>query len=195
MIKILICCLFTGIVTTGFSQATKKSDFEKAVKEITTAVKKKNNKALKKYIDPKAGIYLLYRNGVFDQYMHMKTFDLTNQGFPEAALRYNGSGSTTVRYTRMPGYSCDTDKWTKTGTFADTSGKQTQLSQTAKNLVKYEVQVVPKKEIKALEAFEKGNWKVIVADNKGNSCIFYLVYKNNRWYLSFFDTVTTDCSA
>lgn len=195
MIKILICCLFTCMVTTGFSQTTKKSSFEKTVKDITTAIKQKNNKALKKYIDPKAGLYLLYRNGVFDQYMHLKTFDLTNKGFPEAALSYNGSGGKPVRYARMPDYSCDNDKWTKNGTFADTSGKLHQLSETAKNLVKYEVQEVSRKEIKALEAFEKGNWKVIVADKNGQSCIFYLMYKNNRWYLSIIDTVTTDCSA
>lgn len=195
MSKLLLCCLFISITAAGFSQNTKKTAFEKAVKDIVTAFKQKNNTAFKKYVDAKAGLYLLYRQGVFDQYARMKTIDLKAIGFPEIAVQYTGTTKISLRYGRMPEYSCDSEKWSKNGAFADTSGKLYQLSETAKNLVKYEVVDIPKKEIKALEAFEKGNWKVIVADKNGQSCVFYLMYKNNRWYISIIDTVTTDCSA
>lgn len=195
MNRFIFCLLLAGIALTGTAQSSKKASFEKAVKDIVLALKKKNNTALKKYVDAKTGFYLLYRNGVFDQYMQMKTINLRGQGFPEAAVHYEGATGIKLYYARMPEFDCETDSWSKNGAFADSSGKLKQLSQTAKNLVKYEVKEISKKEIKALEVFEKGNWKVIVADKNGQSFVFYLKYKNNRWYISIIDTVTTDCSA
>lgn len=195
MIRFVLCCFFASITITGVAQTSKKISFEKAAKDLVTALKNKNNAAFKKYVDAQTGFYLLYRNGVFDQYMLMKTINLRGEGFPEAAVQYGGTTKIKLLYGRMPEFDCDTDTWSKNGAFADTSGKLKQLSQTAKNLVKYEVKEIPAKEIKALEAFEKGNWKVIVADKNGQSFVFYLKYKNNRWYISIIDTVTTDCSA
>lgn len=195
MNKFLLYCLFMGIAAKGFSQTPKRASFETAVKNIVTAVKQKNNAAFKKYVEAKTGFYLLYRNGVFDQYTLLKNINLSGTGFPEAAVQYSGKTGISLRYGHMPAYTCDTDKWSKTGAFADTSGKLHQLSQTARDRVKYEVEEIPEKKIKALEVFEKGNWKVIVADKNGQSFIFYLMYKNNRWYISIIDTVTTDCSA
>ena len=178
------------------AQTSKRASFEKAVQQLLTALKKNDNRAFKQFIDAKTGFYLLYRSGVFDQYLHLRSTNLNDHTkYPETNIAYSGSIPSKLNYTTMPVYDCDTDKWTKTGSFADTSGKLTPVSAIAANLVKYDLQKVSKKEMQQLKAIERQSWKVVLANKKGDHCVFYLAWRNKRWVLAVFDTVTTDCSA
>jgi hypothetical protein len=189
---LLLSCIGAGVK----AQTTDRADFEKAVKEVITAFKKKDNKVIKKYIDKENGVYILQRPGVFDNYYHYTSLDLTTKEYPQSVAAYKGNTGFTLRYpAKMPTYSCDTEKWSKTGAFADTSGKDKLLSTTAKNLVKYEVKEVPQKEIKKLEAFEKGARRIVFADGETDYVVFYLVWRKSKWVLAIIDAVTGDCSA
>lgn len=200
MKQIAFLLAITLQINNAFCQNEKQQGFEKAVKEIVSAFKTKNNKVIKNYTDAATGIFILHRQGVFDRYMKLDKLDLKDYAHAIISLESTINYST-IHYRNLPSYSCDTDLWARYGIFADTLKVSHALSDVCKSLNKYlfeePAEKIPAKEINRYVQWEKQSRRVVCCKKKGGSedLIFHLIWKNNRWYLWLIDKVLTDCSA
>ena len=106
---------------------------------------------------------------------------------------YDKAKYTQLKYAKLPSYNCE--KWTKIGTFVDTTKTDHLLSKTAKWLNKNFDEKISSKEIYRFINLELNSRRIVVADNNGNELIFYLTYISNKWKLTIIDKITCDCSA
>lgn len=156
-----------------------------------TALAKRDSAALSKYIDRKTGVYILNRIGVVDIYDHFKTLGFSDTTYPNAPF-YNGVKLTSLNYAKLPTFDCK--KWTKTGTFVDTTRTDHLLSKIAKNLNKELKRKIPVKTINEFYNLENKSRRIVIADNNWNELIIYLSFISNKWVLTIIDKATCDCS-
>lgn len=178
-------------VTACCGQPASERDFLHTLKRVVTALRFRDSATLSKHIDKKTGVYLLYRPGILDTYKHCTTLGFSDSTYPNVPF-YDKVKLTTVRYTTLPVFDCE--KWTKTGTYVDTTRRDHLLSTIAKNLNKQIRGAVALKHIDEFLKLENNSRRVVIADNEDNEAILYLSLINNKWVLTIIDKVTADCS-
>ena len=193
MIMDLIFC--TGLLFFSpcvlHAQSFKEASFENTAKLVVQKLAQRDSAGLAKYVDNTTGVYILFRIGVQDDYKRYSKIGFHDSAYPNAPF-YNKVRYSKIKYSVVPTYDCN--KWTKTGTFADTTITDHLLSKTARRLNLYLKRKIPPKTISSFVALESVSRKIVIADNNGNDLIFYLSYINNKWYLTIIDKITTDCS-
>jgi len=189
---IIIATFFCA--TLSFGQTSKEQDFVNAVKQIVTKLSSRDSVELSKYINKKTGIYVLYVNGVRQTYLHSTTLGFSDTTFPNVPF-FDNVKFTSIKYAKLPNYNCDNSKWSKTGTFVDTTKTDHLLSKTAKWLDKNFGEKISTKTISKFISLESISRRIIITDNKHNDLIFYLSYIDNKWRLTIIDKATCDCSA
>jgi hypothetical protein len=85
-------------------------------------------------------------------------------------------------------------EWDKHGLYCDTIQKDTLLSGTPQNLIKYRGDEIADAEVQKLKQLEAKSRRIVLA-RAGRDFIFYLTLIDNKWYLTAIDRITTDCSA
>lgn len=185
----IIITIFSA--TLFFGQPSKEKDFVRTLKNVVTAFAKRDSAALSKYIDRKTGVYILNRIGVVDIYNHFTTLGFSDMTYPNAPF-YNGVKLTSLKYAKLPTFDCE--KWTKTGTFVDTTRTDHLLSKIAKNLNKELKRKIPAKTINEFYNLENKSRRIVIADNNWNELIIYLSFISNKWVLTIIDKATCDCS-
>jgi hypothetical protein len=188
---IIIVTLFG--VTLSFGQSSKEQNFVGTVKNVVTALSKRDSINLAKYIDKKTGVYILNRIGLFDTYKHFATLGFSDTTYPNAPF-YDNVKLTALKYSKLPTFNCGIEKWTKTGTFVDTIRIDHLISKIAKNKNKELKGRISIKAIKEFDNLESKSRRIVIADNSGNELIIYLSFINNRWELTIIDKATCDCS-
>lgn len=157
-------------------------------------ISKRDSVGLSKYTDKRTGFYLLYRNGIRDTYFHHAGIGFSDTTFPwfpfYDKIKFNG-----LNYTTLPQFNCDDQRWSKTGTFTDTTKTDRLLSKTAKMLVSGFGEKISEQTISMMWKLEYISRHIIVADNNGNDIIFYLSFIKGKWFLTIIDKITNDCSA
>lgn len=191
MRHLLIIIATSFSITFSFGQSSKEEDFVKTLKKAVTALTKKDSVALSKCIDKKTGVYILCRIGVLDTYSHFSTLGFNDTNYPNAPF-YDDVKLTQLKYANLPKFDCE--KWTKTGTFVDTTHISHLLSKISKGINKEIKGNVSVKEINEFYNLENKSRRIIIANNNGNELIIYLSFINNKWVLTIIDKVTCDCS-
>lgn len=187
----LIILLFILTASQSFSQSSKEQDFTNTVKEVVSALSKRDSVRLSKYINKKTGVYILYRIGVRDSYSNYTTLGFSDSTYPNMPF-YDDVKLTRLQYAKLPAYDCE--KWSKTGTFVDTTRTDHFFYNAAKKQTEYADDKIPDAEIKKFYALESISRRVVIAAAEGNELIFYLSYMNGKWWLTIIDKLTCDCS-
>lgn len=192
--KFLLFCTFWSNI--GFAQTGKEASFKQTVHAVVKAFSRQDSIAINKLIHKKTGIYLLYRNGVFDNYTPLQAISFSSEGFPEIMFtNAKGIASQTLQYGKLPKYSCDKEGWNKKGLFTDTSKVDHLLSEICKARNKYVPDNIPAKTIKNYFQLELKSRRVVLVGKGDAELVFYLTYMGGKWYLTIFDQVSSDCSA
>jgi hypothetical protein len=187
---LIIFILFFEVIL-SFGQTSKEKDFSRTLNKIVPALSRRDSITLSDYIDKTTGVYILNRIGVVDTYKHYATLGFSDTIYPNVPF-YDGVKLTALNYSRLPGFDCE--KWTKTGTFVDTTQTDHLLSKIAEYLNKEVKDKVPVKTINDFYKLENKSGRIVIAENKGNELIIYLSFINNKWVLTIIDKVTCDCS-
>ena len=172
-------------------QSPTEISFQTTAKDIVQKLAKRDSAGLVKYIDKTLGVYILYRIGVQDDIKHVQRIGFSDSSYPHVPF-YDAVRITKLSYSSLPTFDCM--KWTKTGTFVDTTRIDRLLSKTARRWNLYQKKKIPQKTIDSYLNLESLSRRVIIADKNGNDLIFYLSFINNKWYLTMIDKITTDCS-
>ena len=186
---IIIITLLRAILS--FGQTSKEKDFSWTLKKVVAALSSRDSVTLSKYIDKSTGVYILNRIGVVDTYKHFSTLGFSDTTYPNVPF-YDDVKITTLKYSKLPSFDCE--KWTKTGTFVDTTQTNYLLSKIAKGLNKEIKGTVPLNKINQYYNLENKSRRIVIAENKGNELIFYLSFINGKWVLTIIDKATCDCS-
>jgi hypothetical protein len=176
----------------SYGQSSKEQAFVLTLKKVVTALSTRDSVTLSKYIDRRTGVFILNRIGVFDTYEHFATLGFRDTTYPYAPF-YDNVKLTPLNYSTLPKFNCGTEKWTKSGTFVDTTRIDHLLSKIAKDPNR-PFKKVSTKTINELYKLENKSRRVVIAENNWNELILYLSYVNNKWVLTIIDKATTDCS-
>ena len=176
----------------GAQPSSAEKMFEETVNDIVTKIAT-HPIALNKYIDSKTGLFVIYRNGVFDEYINVRTLDFSTVNFPRHILPVKTT-PTPLDYNTAADYDCDKGKWIKEGLFTDTSEHDHLLSKTATDRKVCCAEVIPKKLIARYYDLELASRRIVLASNDGEDLIFYLSFIDGKWCLVMIDKLSTDCS-
>lgn len=171
----------------------KQQNFEESVALVLNAFKEQNNTFINKHVHPDKGVMIIYRIGVFNEYTNTDKIDFEYPipaNFPYPIITEEVS----LQYEELPDFNCGTMQWSKHGLYCDTIKKDTLLSGTPQNLIKYRGDNIPASEVERLKRLESKSRRVVLAQ-RDNSLIFYLTLIDKKWYLTAIDRITTDCSA
>jgi len=189
--------LFGGLIlfsfTSAFAQSSKETSFQNTVKTVIQKLANRDSTGLSKYVDPKIGIYILYRIGVQDNFKKYHSISFRDSAYPNAPF-YENVILTKLEYTALPTFDCATAKWSKYGSFVDTNKVDQLLSRTSRRLVLYKKQKISQKTIQSFTDLESRSRRIVVANKSGRDLVIYLTFANNKWYLTIIDKITTDCS-
>lgn len=187
--------LYLVILISACAPDAVDDSFESTVVKVIEAFRAQDDSTLNTLISPEAGLTIIYRMGVFDQYDRTDAIDFERPipaYFPYPSLTLLAD---TLIYETLPEFDCGTLAWNKTGLFADTTQQDNKLSQTALNLVTYRGDSIPQTEIQQFQQLETHSRRIVWANDTDNELIFNLTRIGDRWYLTLIDRVTTDCSA
>jgi|GEM_PF-2237534 len=187
----LFLCTFTVC-----AQDQKEADFKKTCDALLQSMAKKKLSGVNSLVNPAYGVYVLHRQGVFDQFQNLTKlgsdvyfsidyFDITAADLKKYSLKYG----------KLPSYDCDESVWSKRGFTADSAKKYKPVSEVVASQLKYNEIKTSRKEKATIKFMEQFSRKVIFTGSKGDGIIFFLMYTNGKWWLSIIDRVTTDCSA
>ena len=179
--------------TLSFGQTPKEDAFAKTVKEVILKLSRRDSSGLSKFIDKKAGVYILLVIGTKETYEHFSTIGFSDTTYPNYPF-YDNVKFSTIKYTSLPTFDCGTEKWTKKGLYVDTANVDHTVSKIAKWRNKNYQDNIPTTTISKFIDLEKKSRRVVVADNNGKELIFYLTYLNSKWMLTVIDKATCDCS-
>ena len=167
----------------------KESGFQLTVGLVAALLEKKDSTKLTRHISRQRGVYILNRMGVSDTYAHYKTLGFSDTSYPNAPF-YEGILVQPPVYESLPVFDCE--KWSKTGTFVDTTESSHLLSQIALRMNEVKPGSVPDSKIKEFYELENNSRRVVIIHGE-KQLIFYLSYLNNTWFLTIIDKVSGDC--
>jgi hypothetical protein len=87
-------------VTVSFAQSSKEKDFVKTLKKVVATLTTRDSVILSRYIDKKIGVYILYRIGVVDTYIHFSTLGFSDTTYPNAPF-YDDVKLTPLKYSKL----------------------------------------------------------------------------------------------
>jgi hypothetical protein len=190
-LRAFLIIIATSISTIpSLGQAPKERDFVLTLEKVVAALAARDSGTLSKFIDKTTGVFIPNRIGVFDTYKHFSALGFSDSSYPNAPF-YDNVKLTSLRYSKLPTFDCE--KWTKIGTFVDTTHTDHLLSKIAKDINKESKDKVSAKKISDFHSLENKSRRVVIADNT-NELIIYLGYINNKWVLTIIDKATCDCS-
>lgn len=192
---IIILMIFNvGINGECANKRPSKKNFEKKIEKIIKAFNEKDG-SLNQFIHPETGLYVIFRLGIFDQFQKVNKIDF-DYPTPAHWTYPIVDPDCEINYEDLPVYSCVNDKWSKAGLFCDINNQNHLLSQTASNLVKYELtDSISQSMIDTFIELENRSHRVVLVDKmEGEGLIFYLTLINDKWYLTMLDRVSSDCS-
>lgn len=148
--RIIIFCIIFLFPLIARCQPAKEQLFSETVKGVVSAFSKQDSAAVAKFIYSKEGIYLLHRVGVFDQYNHYKAIGFATS-YPMVLLtNAKDLQWLPLEYAALPGFNCDSEKWSKNGLFVDTAKTDHLLSQLCENRNKNRPDTISPKTINQL---------------------------------------------
>lgn len=192
--------IFLLVLAFGFDSAfadsvkmdkqTKKS-LDIAVAKVLEAFKTQDQKAINTLVNKKAGVYIIFRRGVMDEFTHVNYIDFKSPT-PEY-LPYNHIEKKyySLRYKKAPTFSCATEKWSDWGIVVDANNRYNALKDIAIAQKKYNEVNYTTSEFGIYKNIDKQSLKVVAT---ADDFVFYMILIDGKWYLSILDRVEY-CSA
>ena len=177
--------------TPSFGQSSKEIQFSSTLKTVVIALKNRDSLTLSKYIAKKTGVYILHVIGVFQTYKQFNTLGFSDTTYPNAPF-YDHVRLTRLQYSTLPTFDCE--KWSKDGTFVDTTRTNHLLSKIAKEINLQSKRKISPKTINYFYKLENASRRVVITGTIGSELILYLTYINGKWMLTIIDKATCDCS-
>lgn len=179
-----------------FAQSNKEQRFVQTVNALVKAFSIQDSATVAKYIHPKRGVLLLFRQGVFDNLTELNTISFHDEGFPQVIFtQCKGIKALPLKYAPLPKFNCENTRWTKKGLFVDTKKTDHLASTICKTRNKLVPDNIPISTIQQYYKLELMSRRIVLTGKEYDNLIFYLSYIDGRWYLTIFDEVTCDCSA
>jgi hypothetical protein len=172
----------------------RTQSLREAIAGVVSAYTSRDSVSLNRFVHPKHGVIVIYREGVFDVFATDTKIDF-DKPVPEYFAYPVIKSRAPLRYARLPVYNCEHNAWSKTGLFCDLKHRDTLLSDTAINLRQYREEKIPPETIARFRSLEAQSIRVVLVDSDGRDLVFYLTKVGNRWYLTILDRVSSDCSA
>lgn len=191
---LIISLLLVNFAATAQDQ--KETDFKKTCDALLQSIARKKLAGLNSLINPAYGVYVLYRMGVYDQYVNQKKLaNAISFSLEYCDVKASDLKKYQLKYDKLPSYDCGDAMWNKRGYTTDSVKKFRPMSEIIAFNLKYEQRKTGKKEKATISYIEQLSRKVVFTGSKGDGIIFYLAYINGKWWLSVIDNVTMDCSA
>ncbi len=149
-----------------------------------------------KYIHPEFGVYDVFRIGVPDTFEQHSAIDFsfpTGQNFSRypnlMEITETAIPKEVVTYNAI--FDCNEMVWDREGLFVTDSISYPRISEILKQAV-FETSKFSKSFHKQVKHIEENSHRVVFTEL---DIVFYLTKIDEKWYLTLFDRVTTDCSA
>lgn len=176
----------------------KKEDtetLEEVLEKIAKAYTDQDSKTINNYIHPKLGIYIIYRPGALDSYVHQSSFNFSKP-VPEyhsyEKLSYKGP----LKAGKLPAFDCGTMKWDKLGFFYDKKSRPNELSQTAKFMNEILDAKINQTELQRLRNIETRSYRAIMTSNESEEpFVFHVTKEGEKWYITVIDRAYAGCDA
>jgi hypothetical protein len=175
----------------AYAQPAKEAAFKAALADIVQKFVKKDSSGLAKYIDKKTGVYQLHKIGIQDTYDHHPSIGFSDSSYPYI-LYFVHVKLTPLIYGRLPQHDCE--KWSKHGSFVDTTLRDNLLTKTALSLKRNTNFQVSQDDLKKITTLESISRRVVIINNDRDYFIIYLSYIKGKWILTIIDSLTGDCS-
>jgi len=193
--KFLIAIFLIATNSFCVEQNTKEQMFQLAVRDVARGFSKHDSLLLSKYIYREIGVHLLYRNGVFNTYTSFRKINFSDASYPVVLFQFSkGITPLPLRYQQLPVYNCAKESWNKKGSFVDTTTIDHLLSKICSERNRYASDNISQKTINTFINLENKSRRVVLVDQNKKELVFYLSYINRRWYVTMFDSVSSDCS-
>jgi len=176
----------------------KKEDtetLEEVLEKIAKAYTDQDSKTINNYIHPKLGLYIIYRPGALDSYVHQSNFNFSKP-VPEyhsyEKLSYKGP----LKAEKLPAFDCGTMKWDKLGFFYDKKSRPNELSQTAKFMNEILDAKIDRTELQRLRNIETRSYRAIMTSNESEEpFVFHVTKEGEKWYITVIDRAYAGCDA
>jgi len=174
----------------GLDKQTKKS-LDIAIFQVLEAFKTQDQKAINTLINQEIGLYIVYRNGVMDQFIHVDSINFKSPvpkylPYDTVEKKYYS-----LRYKKAPIFSCETEKWSDWGLVVDVDNRYNVLTDIATVQKEYNEINYTTEEIARYKKIDTKSLKVVAT---ADSFVFYMIFIDGKWYVSIFDRVEY-CSA
>ncbi|MFD1769338.1 hypothetical protein [Sphingobacterium suaedae] len=149
-----------------------------------------DNQKANALINPKLGLYIIYRPGAADSYEHVDSIDFQSP-IPTHFPYTKFENDYVLTFDKLPVYDCGGEKWDKLGFFCDTTTQANQLTQIAK--FKQEFDEKNAAEVSKISEIEKDTYRVILTKNE--NLIFHIKKFEGAWYVIVLDRAYGWCDA
>ncbi|RYE55747.1 MAG: hypothetical protein EOP48_09540 [Sphingobacteriales bacterium] len=192
MKSLLILISFSTTFLLSSGQSYKDRAFVLAVKEVVNSIATGDSVRLNRWIDQKTGVYILSKYQQCGAYNHMENLGFSAANFDNDSS-LGASDFYTITFEIRPKYNCKEKRWQQCGIFVDSVKTDRLLSTTVLN-DRCMDSSYPFGFIRKVQKVEESSRRVVIANNKGKSFIFYLSYLEDKWQLTVVDGLTTLCS-
>ncbi len=191
--RFVLICITGALSLPASAQVARENSFRNTLNDVVRKLAARDSAGLSKYIDQKTGVYILNKIGVQPWYHRFPAIGFKDSVYPKAPY-YDGIKTTTLIYSRVPDFDCTTHKWSKTGTFVDTSNIDHLLTMTALEMKRNGHGSLSQEELTTMTTLESISRRVVISAAGGKDLVIYLSYINNKWLLTIIDKLTADCS-
>ena len=192
MKNLIALVLFVFILSGCSSSSQGDSEFLSFADEFITAFNSKDVKAIDKYIDKSYGLFVIYNPGAYVVATNLNSFaDIMAMtgDYDVGNLKITKVDCVKMRKGSEPVYSCEEDRWNKTGCFYGTK-KDRSLVGVYDDMIKYDLlDAVVAPELREKAAASEKNYVYFVY-NTDQQVGFYFGSKNGKYYLIAIDRVT-----
>lgn len=181
--------------TTMDVKKEKIETLEEVLEKIGKAYVDQDNKTINNYIHAKLGLYIIYRPGALDSYVHQYSFNFSKP-VPEYHSYEKLSDKGPLKSDKLPVFDCGTMKWDKLGFYYDRKTRPNELSQTAKFMNEILDAKITQKELQQLRNIETRSYRAIMTSNEGEEpFVFHLTKEGEKWYITVIDRAYAGCDA
>ena len=188
-----VLILLSLLILAGCTSAPQgNSEYLSNTEDFITAFNNKDVAEIDKFIDKEYGFFVIYNPGAYSAIMHLNSFGeiMSMDGeYNVANLKVTKLNCSNYREGLEPVYSCDDDRWNKTGCFYGTQ-KNLSVAGTYDKMIEYDlIDAVIAPRLRDLAAKSEANYAYFVYSTNENIG-FYFGEKNGKYYLIAIDRVT-----
>lgn len=174
------------------STPEEQDELSEVITRFARAYVSKDQAKINALIHPDLGLYVIYRPGVSDTFVHVDSLDFSKpipHYYDYEAVSYDY----VLAYDKLPVYDCGREKWDKLGFICDTTRHPNQLSNIAAFEDEFEEVKFSDDDLEKLEIAESKSYRVIITAEI--PLIFHVRKYEGKWYVTTLDRAYAGCDA